>query len=106
GKSGLREYVCDYKECNKGFTSAGNLKKHKTRVHSNAKPYHCCWPGCEAQYKTKDSLLRHQLIHTTRPQYECEFSGCHKSFMSLTKLQIHSRIHTRVRFKGQVHKKD
>lgn len=55
----LRKFKCD--ECDKTFSSSGDLKKHDF-VHTNVRPYKCNL--CSNGYFTNQDLRRHfQRVH-------------------------------------------
>jgi len=61
------------------------LQKHKHRVHSNRRPYHC--PYCRKTFKTNIELKRHVHHHTGAKPYSCRY--CSERFMWLVQLKTH-----------------
>jgi len=49
-----KPFECDV--CEKRFTTAGNLQRHK-RIHTKEKPYEC--DVCEKRYRHAHSLKHH-----------------------------------------------
>jgi len=45
------------------------VQRHKLRLHSNRRPYHC--PYCGMQFKTNVDLRRHVRVHTDAKPHSC-----------------------------------
>ena len=62
---------CD--ECEKSFSDASHLNKHKIQVHTDIKKYQCEF--CDYKTKLKETLKEHLKIHGDQ-HFECELCGC------------------------------
>ncbi|CAG2112164.1 unnamed protein product [Medioppia subpectinata] len=87
----LKQYACD--ECDQRFNLKASLQSHKKSRHSNARPYVCDWPACEATYKYWSTLHSHKQIHLGVKQFMCDIEGCGKGFVTKHYLYQHKRQH-------------
>ncbi|PVU96790.1 hypothetical protein BB560_005789 [Smittium megazygosporum] len=62
-KKAERKYICNYEDCNKAFTTAGHLARHK-RMHTGEKNYQCIYPGCTSKFSRQDNMMQHYRTHT------------------------------------------
>ncbi|CAG2110912.1 unnamed protein product [Medioppia subpectinata] len=88
----LRQYGCD--ECDQRFNTKSNLQSHKKCRHSDARPYVCDWPACEATYKNSTLIQSHKETHLALKQYVCDREGCGKVFVTKKYLYQHKRQHS------------
>ncbi|XP_070174303.1 histone-lysine N-methyltransferase PRDM9-like [Littorina saxatilis] len=82
-----RRHVCDV--CNKAFTQAGSLKKHKM-IHTGEKPFVC--DVCRKAFTRAGNLETHKRIHTGEKPFVCDV--CRKAFNQTSDLKKHKVIHT------------
>ena len=77
------DHACN--QCEKTFSSKGNLNQHVKAVHEGIKPYICAQCG----YRTarKSDLHKHLPIHTGQKPYQCE--TCSVSFSFKRSLDRH-----------------
>lgn len=80
--SSKKDLSCDF--CNKLFTHAGDLKKHR-RTHTGEKPYEC--PDCHKMFSHTSNLVRHRKIHSGERPYTCPV--CKKAFGRSDKMLGH-----------------
>ena len=73
-KSSQVKFVCT--SCNKTFSMAGNLKKHKL-THSWENQFVCT--RCYKTFSEAGSLKRHNLTHSGGKQFACV--QCNKAFL-------------------------
>ena len=79
-----KEWECDL--CNKSFTQAGNLKRHKRIVHEGRKGYEC--DICKKTYREVQSLKVHiKCVHEGIREYQCAF--CDKLCSTKSSLKTH-----------------
>lgn len=91
-KKHLNKFVAFCNECNKGFVSEFDYKRHVNVRH--CEPKHVC-DVCGMQLKTVSSLKEHKLTHS--PSYGqrlfiCEICG--KSYLNIRNLRAHLKLHT------------
>ncbi|KAL3882402.1 hypothetical protein ACJMK2_028745 [Sinanodonta woodiana] len=87
----IKRFQCDYAECSRTYSTAGNLKTHK-KTHKGEFTFVCNEEGCGKSFLTSYSLKIHVRVHTKEKPYEC--SGCEKTFNTLYRLKAHQRLHT------------
>lgn len=58
-------YVCDHDGCDKRFTRAEHLSRHKLN-HNPTVIYSCPWPGCTKSFVRSDLRERHLKRHQAR----------------------------------------
>ena len=58
-KSNSKMFVCDL--CNRTFSNASNLTRHKHIIHDGQKPFEC--EICRKRFSLKQNLQSHQRIH-------------------------------------------
>lgn len=94
-KASLENHVKTHKtvicqECQKPFTSARALHRHKQCVHSNKeKPFNC--EICDKAFTAIRYLRSHSMIHTMEMSASCE--QCGKFFKHKSSLRKHAVIH-------------
>ena len=50
-------------QCNKHFSTLGNLHNHIMTIHENKRPYKCHYPNCTKSYSIESRLQVHYRIH-------------------------------------------
>ena len=71
--------------CNRNFISRAELDAHNRETHQNERPWTCSL--CNASYKFRFDLTRHQLKHEGKKFYAC--STCGRDFYASTDLRQH-----------------
>ncbi|XP_072015462.1 LOW QUALITY PROTEIN: uncharacterized protein [Amphiura filiformis] len=85
-----KPYVCEV--CNKGFTLAFNLEKHKAKFHNKEKPYVC--KLCNKGFTLAFNLEKHKAkFHNKEKPYVCKV--CNKGFTFARYLEKHKAIHSK-----------
>jgi len=59
-----RPYVCNFKNCMKGFKRSDALATHM-RIHTREKIFECPYLSCKSTFSTKAGLKYHTLKHKT-----------------------------------------
>ncbi|KAL0268539.1 UNVERIFIED_CONTAM: hypothetical protein PYX00_010442 [Menopon gallinae] len=86
-------FHCNYKNCNKSYTSFHHLKVH-LRAHTGDRPFRCSVEGCNKAFSTGFGLKTHFRTHNGERPYTCNHSNCDKGFKTSGDLQKHIRTHT------------
>lgn len=83
-------YMCP--ECNKPFSTNGNLKNHIQTIHKNIRPYKCPFENCTKEYSNQSRLDVHIRTHTGTKPFICPV--CSKTFNEKGNLKTHIGFHT------------
>ncbi|XP_041354238.1 metal regulatory transcription factor 1-like [Gigantopelta aegis] len=94
----VKRFQCDYDDCNRTYTTPGNLKTHQ-KTHTGEYTFICDQSGCGKSFLTSYSLKIHVRVHTQEKPYGCDITGCEKSYNTLYRLKAHKRIHNGDTFK-------
>ncbi|KAI9338777.1 hypothetical protein BDR26DRAFT_919305 [Obelidium mucronatum] len=89
-RSSVRQYACEFADCQKLFPSAAGLKTH-ILSHTKEKPFAC--EICPKSYTTKNRLKVHMRDHTGDKPYKCEVPGCTYATKQKCALQTHAIKH-------------
>ncbi|XP_071135485.1 metal regulatory transcription factor 1-like isoform X1 [Mytilus edulis] len=89
----IKRYQCDYTDCSRTYSTAGNLRTHK-KTHKGEFTFVCNEGGCGKAFLTSYSLKIHVRVHTKEKPYNCDLPECEKAFTTLYRLRAHQRIHT------------
>lgn len=79
-------YQC--KHCSKVVVAKMSMERHLNLVHLGANPYVCC--NCGKICYSKSSLLKHEAVHEDTKSFKCE--ECHLQYKSLDSLRKHQKI--------------
>ncbi|CAG2116368.1 unnamed protein product, partial [Medioppia subpectinata] len=88
------KFICDFNECHKSFTSKKGLFLHKSCVHLNERKFKCNEENCGKKFTSTQSLIQHKRIHSGEKPFVCDFIGCNKSFRKRSNLMDHKIIHS------------
>ena len=86
-------YICP--ECNKSFSTNGNMKNHIQTIHKHIRPFKCPYISCNKEYSNKSRLDVHIRTHTGNKPFICPI--CFKSFNEKGNLKTHINFHTEQR---------
>ncbi|CAG2103063.1 unnamed protein product [Medioppia subpectinata] len=90
-------FICDFNECHKSFTTKEDLFRHKSCVHLNEKTFKCNEEKCDKKFGYKSHLIRHKRIHSGEKPFVCHFNNCNKSFGRNDKLKVHMKSHINIK---------
>ncbi|CAG2112880.1 unnamed protein product, partial [Medioppia subpectinata] len=96
-------FICDFKECNKSFSTKSNLVQHKSCVHLNKRKFKCNEENCGKKFQTKQCLIHHKRIHSGEKPFVCYFNDCKKYFRTKYELTIHMRRHLNIKLHKCIH---
>ena len=85
-----KQFQCD--QCQKMFTSASSVIKHKSGVHSRVKAHSCEF--CGKMFTQKGSMVYHMKVHNDvkkKESFKCDV--CDMDFFRANLLNIHSKTH-------------
>ena len=82
-KCDQKKYTCE--TCNKLFTQASNMRRHKLSVHRNKRPFSCTI--CTKSFKQLSNLQVHIDVHTGKKPYCC--NKCSQFFNQASNLKRH-----------------
>ncbi|KAG7661196.1 uncharacterized protein J8A68_005290 [[Candida] subhashii] len=58
-------FICDHPDCNRVFTRADHLSRHK-KNHDPSRQLICSWPGCQQVFARNDIREKHYQRHITK----------------------------------------
>ena len=97
-KDRLHSLPCDHAGCEKVFTTAPRLRRHRA-VHANQARHRCSEDGCGRSFRMAATLNRHRTtVHEGQPAFKCdEIVGdgvyCGRAFIDAHKLKVHRQLH-------------
>ena len=78
-----KHFYCPF--CDRNFASRAELDRHNRETHQNERPWICNL--CNASYKLRFDLIRHELKHAGKKFYVC--STCGRDFYASADLKQH-----------------
>lgn len=64
-----RNFVCEYKDCNKLFKRSEHLKRHIRSIHTQDRPFQCYHQTCQKRFSRSDNLNQHLKTHKHGKRY-------------------------------------
>ncbi|XP_061191444.1 PR domain zinc finger protein 10-like [Saccostrea echinata] len=121
--TGVKPYICEVPECQKGFMSKFKLERHRL-IHTCPRSHKCLY--CDKSFNRKDHLKNHMVTHDpNKKRWVCEECGkeycynfsyrthkafhdadagrttecgiCHKQYESKDELLYHLKVHSGAR---------
>ena len=92
--SDVREYLCQYEGCGKGFITRTRLKRHHAS-HEGREKFTCTANGCGQTFRKHNTLQKHIIaVHEGRKPFVChvlnsEGRSCGAGFETASNLRIH-----------------
>lgn len=77
---------CDY--CDKKFTHASMMKRHRNNVHTKEKAYPCTL--CDKVFYLKARLKDHMVSHSGKKEHVCDICGI--EFFLMNRLKMHKKV--------------
>lgn len=85
------EFVCEYKGCEKSYSTKYNLKRHIECAHDCIKRFQC--EICSKFLSSKQNLQEHIFTHGQDKLFKCTESGCSQTFRQRSQLSNHRKMH-------------
>lgn len=85
------EFNCEYKGCEKAYSTKYNLKRHLECVHEGIKRFQC--DLCSKFLSSKQNLQEHLFTHGQDKLFKCTESGCSQTFRQRSQLSNHRKMH-------------
>jgi len=85
------EFNCEYKGCEKSYSTKYNLKRHIECVHDCIKRFQC--EICSKFLSSKQNLQEHIFTHGQDKLFNCTESGCSQTFRQRSQLSNHRKMH-------------
>lgn len=89
--SEISRYICEL--CEKTYSNASNLSKHKKLVHQGILSFVCQF--CGEAFPSRQTRDTHSRIHSGDAPFHCDY--CTKNFRSKQTLQRHIEMHLDIR---------
>ena len=100
----MRDYVCEWEGCGKGFITATRLKRH-IAAHEGRETFRCTLVNCGQTFRKHGTLQKHILtVHEEKKPFVCGYlkddgTACGEGFDTAGKLSTHTgRAHDKSRF--------
>ena len=89
GHTGIKPFVCDHKDCGRGFMSKFKLERHSL-IHSSPRHHKCLY--CDKSFNRKDHLKNHMITHDPNKKvWKCE--RCAKEYSYSFSYRTHMAFH-------------
>jgi DNA phosphorothioation-dependent restriction protein DptG len=85
------EYSCEFKGCEKAYSTKYNLKRHIESVHQSIKRFQC--DLCNKFLSSKQNLQEHYFTHSNEKLFKCIEPGCLQTFRQRSQLSNHRKMH-------------
>ena len=89
GHTGIKPFICDFKDCGHGFMSKFKLERHSL-IHSSPRHHKCLY--CDKCFNRKDHLKNHMITHDPNKKvWKCE--RCAKEYSYSFSYRTHMAFH-------------
>ena len=89
GHTGVKPFICDYKDCGHGFMTKFKLERHAL-IHSSPRHHKCLY--CDKSFNRKDHLKNHMITHDPNKKvWKCE--RCAKEYSYSFSYRVHMAFH-------------
>ncbi|KAH3696333.1 hypothetical protein DPMN_083796 [Dreissena polymorpha] len=87
--TGVKPFICDFPDCERGFLSKFKLERHSL-IHTSPRNHKC--PYCDKSFNRKDHLKNHMVTHDpNKKTWKCEV--CMKEYCYSFSYRTHMAIH-------------
>lgn len=82
---------CEHEGCDRTFTTTFNLRRHIKQVHQLQVKFKCMY--CQKYLSSKQNLKDHLNTHTGARPYHCDWPNCKAEFRQLSLFYLHKQLH-------------
>lgn len=90
------EFFCEFKGCEKVYSTKYNLQRHVESAHECIKRFQC--ELCSKLLSSKQNLQEHYFTHSNEKLFKCTEPGCLQTFRQRSQLSNHRKMHRELLF--------
>ena len=90
------EFFCEFKGCEKVYSTKYNLRRHVESAHECIKRFKC--ELCSKLLSSQQNLQEHYFTHSNEKLFKCIEPGCLQTFRQRSQLSNHRKMHREMLF--------